>query len=91
MATIPAESRIDGERLAQSLEEACHRLETAEGEIVLNFSSIERLDPAAVAALKTLAAAAEEKNVKLLCRGVNVAVYKVLKLVKVAQHLSFVN
>jgi anti-anti-sigma regulatory factor len=52
---------------------------------------VERLDPAAVVALRTLTRRANEKAVKLVLRGVNVNAYKVLKLVALAQHFTFVS
>ena len=48
-----------------------------------------RLDSAALRALEELADKADAKAVKLVLRGVNVDVYKVLKLVKLASRLSF--
>jgi len=46
---------------------------------------------AAVLAAAYLLRAAGEKGIRVSLRGVNVAVYKVMKLTKVAQRLSFVN
>ncbi len=89
MAMIAAMLRVDNGRVAQGLEEACQKLEAADGELVLDFSSVARLDPGAVVAFKTLAGMAEEKTVRVVLRGVNVDVYKVLKLVKLSQHFSF--
>jgi len=43
-----------------------------------------------VRALQTLAATADEKTVKVVLRGVNIEIYKVLKLVKLARRFSFV-
>jgi anti-anti-sigma regulatory factor len=91
MAMISAMLRVDDGRVVQGLEEACQKLEAADGELLLDFSSVARLDPNGVAALKTLAGMAEEKAVKLVLRSVNVDVYKVLKLVKLSQHFSFVS
>ena len=50
-----------------------------------------RLDPGAVTALKNFADFADARNVKLLLRAVNVDIYKVLKLVKLAPRFSFTN
>lgn len=80
---------IDGERVASALQEAGAKLDSAEGEVVLDFSSVQRIDPAALKALEELARLADEKAVKLVLRGVNVEIYKVLTLVKLAPRFSF--
>ena len=90
MATIAAWLRVDGDSVAQSLREVREKLDSADGELVLDFSSVRRLDPAAVSAMESLAAAAEEKTIKLSLRGVNIEIYKVLKLVKLSRRFSFV-
>jgi anti-anti-sigma regulatory factor len=64
-------------------------LDTANGELVLDFSSVRRIDPGAVRALQALAATADEKTVKVVLRGLNIEIYKVLKLVKLARRFSF--
>lgn len=66
------------------------RLDTADGELVLDFASVHRIDPSAVKVMETLASVADDKSVKLVLRGVNVEVYKVLKLVRLARRFSFV-
>ena len=73
------------------LQEALERLDSAGGELVLDFSAVERVGPAALRAMEQLAARAQEKSVRLVLRGVNVNVYKVLKLVKLAPRFSFLN
>jgi anti-anti-sigma regulatory factor len=90
MAMMAAMLTIDDERVVYGVEEACEKLETADGELVLDFSSVARLRPSAVNALKTLARKADDKTIKLVLRGVNVDIYKVLKLVNLAQRFSFV-
>ena len=52
-----------------------------DGEVTLDFSSVRRIDPGALRAMEELARMADEKDVKVVLRGVNVDVYKVLKLV----------
>jgi anti-anti-sigma regulatory factor len=66
-------------------------LDSAERELVLDFSGVERLDPAAIRELEDLAAKARERSVQLVLRGVPVQVYKVLKLVAAAGQFSFRN
>ena len=89
MPTIAAWLKIDGERVAQALQQACEKLDNSDGELVLDFSAVPRIDPAAVEALDELVAAADEKSVKIALRGVNIDVYKVLKLVKLTPRFSF--
>jgi anti-anti-sigma regulatory factor len=81
--------KMDGERLVQDVEEALEKVGSAGGEAVLDFSSVRRIDPNALKAMETLAGRAEEKAVKVVLHGVNVDVYKVLKLVKLAPRFSF--
>ena len=50
-----------------------------------------RIDSSALRALEEFARIADEKAVKVVLRGVNVDVYKVLKLVKLTRRFSFVN
>ena len=82
---------IDEARVVAALREAGEKLDGTEGEAVLDFSSVRRIDPAALRALEDIARAADEKNVKVVLRGVTVDVYKVLKLMKLTPRFSFVN
>jgi anti-anti-sigma regulatory factor len=91
MATIPVFLNIDRECVASSVKEAVEKLDSAEGESVLDFSSVLRIDSTAMRALEELAHRADEKAIKVVLRGVNVDVYKVLKLVKLTRRFSFVN
>jgi anti-anti-sigma regulatory factor len=70
---------------------ALERLDSAEQELVVDFSAVDRVDSAALRGLEELAAKAQERSVKVVLRGVNVEVYKVLKLVAVAGQFSFFN
>ncbi len=58
---------------------------------MLDFSSVRRIDSTALRALEEFARLADEKAVKVVLCGVNVDVYKVLKLVKLTRQFSFVN
>lgn len=82
---------IDETRIVPTLREAGEKLDGTEGEAVLDLSSVRRLDTSAVRAIEELARLADEKAVKVVLRGVNVDVYKVLKLVKLTRRFSFVN
>jgi anti-anti-sigma regulatory factor len=59
--------------------------------MILDFSHVPRIDSEALKAILDLASAAEPKKVKLTLRGVNVDVYKVLKLMKLASRFSYLD
>ena len=77
--------------MAQSLQQAQEKLDRAEGELVLDFYSVRRVDPSALRAMEAFAGAADEKSVKVALRGVNVDIYKVLKLARLTPRFSIVN
>ena len=83
--------KVDGERTVQGLQEALEALDSAEGEVVLDFSSVQRVDPSALGVLETLAGKADGKAVKVVLGGVNVSVYKTLTLMKLAPRFSFLS
>ncbi len=91
MATIAMLLKIDGEGVAHALQQAGERLDTgtANGQMVLDFSTVRRVDPASLSAMVELAGIADGRGVKLALRGVNIDVYKVLKLAKLAPRFSF--
>lgn len=91
MAMIAAWLKIDEERVVQALQEASKTLDSAEDEVVLDFSSLRRIDPSVLRAMEEFAGKADNKGVKVVLRGVNVDVYKVLTLVKLTSRFSFVN
>jgi len=91
MGMIAGCVNIDETRVVPSLREAGEKLDGTEGEAVLDFSSVRLLDSNAVNAIEEVARLAEQKNVKLVLRGVNVDVYKVLKLMRLTSRFSFVN
>jgi anti-anti-sigma regulatory factor len=80
---------IDEDCLVGGLKETRERLESVEGEVVLDFSSAHRLDVSAVRELEQLASAAESAGRTVRLRGVNVDVYKVLKLTGLSRRFSF--
>ncbi len=71
------------------LEKALDQLDGADGELVLDFTGVERVEVGTVRALEVLAGRAEEKKVRVVLDAVNVEVYRVLKLVKLAPRFSF--
>jgi anti-anti-sigma regulatory factor len=50
---------------------------------------VRRIDPCALRAMEELADTADHQGVKLVLQDVNVAAYKVLKLVKLASRFCF--
>ncbi len=82
---------IEETRVVPALREAGEKLDGTEGEVVLDFSSVRRIDSNALPAIEELARIADERSVKVVLRGVNIDVYKVLKLVKLSRRFSFVN
>lgn len=87
---IAAWLKIDEERVVQGLQEAGEKLDSIEGEVALDFSSVRRIDSSALRAMEEFVGMADDKGVKVVLRGVNVGVYKVLKLVKLGSRFSFV-
>ena len=91
MAKIAVWLKIDEESVVKALQEAGEKMDAVEGEVALDFSSVRRIDPSALSALEEFAGLADDKGVKVVLRGVNVGVYKVLKLVKLTSRFSFVS
>jgi len=91
MATIAVMLKIDGEGVVHALQQAGEKLDTANGQLIVDFSSVRRIAPAALVALEEFAGIADGRGVKLVLRGVNVEVYKVLKLAKLAARFSFLS
>ena len=82
---------IDDRRLSLALRDAAKKLNSADGEAILDFSSVRRIDAGALRALEELARVAEENAVTVVISGINVDVYKVLELVKLTKRFSFVD
>ena len=83
--------KIDEGCVVRALQDAGEKLDGADGEVILDFSSVRRIDPGALKAMEEFAGKADAKTVKVVLRGVKVDVYKVLKLVKLAPRFGFVN
>jgi hypothetical protein len=84
----PTYLEVEGDNATGALQGACEKLESG-GELTLVFSRMVRIQPGAVRGLEALAQAATEKTAKVTLRGVNVEVYKVLKLARLASRFSF--
>jgi len=80
---------VEGERAAHTLQEARKTLESAQGEVVLDFSSVQRIDSGALRALGELADTASGKGIQLVLNNVSVDIYKVLKLMGLTSRFSF--
>lgn len=91
MATTAVWLKIEEGHVVQALREAAEKLGSAESEVTVDFSSVLRIDASGVMALDDFATRADDKGVKVTLQGVNVSVYKVLKLLKLTSRFSFVN
>lgn len=89
MTTNAVWVKVDPERVVQVLtNDAVEKLAGAE-DVVLDFSSVLRIDASAVDALEDLALLAGDRCANVALLGVNLNVYKVLKLVKLTPRFSF--
>jgi len=82
--------KIEGQLVAPTLQEALEKLDGAAGEVVLDFSSVHRLDASALRAMENFVSTVNG-TAKLALQGVNIDVYKVLKLMKLSQRFSFLS
>jgi anti-anti-sigma regulatory factor len=91
MTTVAEYYKIDGEHVEQSLNPVREKLGTDSGEVVLDFSSVLRIDTNGLHAIEELSVAAEKLPAKIVFRGVHVSIYKVLKLARLTSRFSFAN
>lgn len=91
MAAITVWLNINEKDVALALQEAREKLDSADGEAVLDFSCVRRIDSNALRAMEEFSCIAHKKAIKVVLRGVNVDVYKVLKLLKLTRQFSFEN
>lgn len=89
--TIAVMRKLEDASVAEELQETCATLPDANGEILLDFSSVHRLDTRGLAALEALAAAAHAKAATIVLRGVSAEIYKVLTLLHLTAPFSFVD
>ena len=89
MAMIPGWLNIDETRVVPALQQAGEQLDSTDGEAVLDFSSVSRIDSNTLRAMEQFVGLADGKQVRVVLSGVNVGVYKVLKLSKLASRFSF--
>ncbi len=91
MATSAVWIKADGANFAQKLGQLCAELADVNGEVIVDLSSVHRVGTDELKALEQLANKAREKEKKVALRGVNVGIYKVLKVAKLTTHFSFLN
>lgn len=89
MATIAVFLSVDEQHASAALQQAAGRIDRESDELVLDFSTVRRIDASGLRALEKFANAADEKAVTVVLRGVNVNLYKTLMLVKLAHRFSF--
>ena len=83
--------KSDEERIAQALQEAMGKLDSIENKVILDFSSVRRIDSGELRVMEDFVGIADSRGVKIVLRGVSVDIYKVLKLVKLAPRFVFSN
>jgi anti-anti-sigma regulatory factor len=83
--------KLNGTDLVAALQAASEKVESMEGDMILDFSSVQRVDPAGLSAMSDFADSADERSVNIVLRGVNVDVYRVLKLARLAERFSLVS
>jgi anti-anti-sigma regulatory factor len=82
--------KIDANNVISDLKQAEESLD-ARQELALDFSGVTRIDSAGLQAVQRFAHRAEDKKTKVALRGVNVNVYKTLKLARLTSRFSFEN
>lgn len=82
---------IDGEHVAQQVIDIRAKLAAEGPEVLLDFFLAQSLDPAGIQALEELAGAADIENAKIVLRGVNIEMYKVLKLAGLSDKFTFID
>ena len=75
---------------AMWIQEAIEKVNRGESQVILDFSSVLRIDASVVGAMEELAGLADGKSVKVVLRAVNTDVYRVLKQLKLTQRFTFV-
>ncbi len=90
MAVVAEVFKIDHEHVLKSLQECEDKVRDPQGELLLDFTTVEKLDTSSLRELEKLAGIMERQKAKLVLRGVNVSLYKVLKLARLTDHLRFV-
>ena len=83
---------LDPNHLVHTLQnEAVETLNHSGAEVVLDFSSVARIDPGAARAMEELADLAERASVQVVLRAVPIDIYRVLKCLRLAQRFAFLS
>ena len=91
METNAAFLSIDEGNLTSAFETAGETLEGEPGQFGVDLSCVRRIDSVGLNAIQDFAHRADEKKVKVVLRGVNANVYKMLKLARLTRHFLFAN
>jgi anti-anti-sigma regulatory factor len=91
MATTAETLRIDSAGAAGLLQRASEQVKNGANEVIVEFGSVRRIDPRILLLLEQLAAEGAKRKVNISLRGVNIDVYKVIKLSHLAAHFAFQN
>jgi anti-anti-sigma regulatory factor len=91
VATNSVWLKIDGQGVGAVLQEALQTLNGDGRKVVLDFSSLRHIDPTDLEALESFASTIDGNASEVMLRGVNIDVYKVLKLTKLATRFSFLS
>jgi len=89
MATIAESLRIDSAGVAGLLQQASLEIKGGANEVEVDFTSVRRIDPRSLRTLEQLAGEAENKTLRVALRGVNIDVYKVMKLAQLVPRFIF--
>jgi anti-anti-sigma regulatory factor len=91
METNTAFLSIDEGNLTSAFENAGKTLDGEREQFGVDLSCVRRIDSAGLNAIQDFAHRADEKKVKVVLRGVNANVYKMLKLARLTRHFLFAN
>ena len=90
MTTNPVCIRLAPDCLLQGLQgEVMAAIQTVEGELDLDLAAVLRIDSAVARALEQLAAAADQRGIRVRLRRSNVDVYKALLLLGLVRRFTF--
>lgn len=83
--------KLDDENVPSILQDCSKSLNGTQEEVVIDFSSVHRLNGSALRSLQEFATKAKADSVKVTLRAVNAEVYKVLVLMKLTSRFRFAN
>jgi anti-anti-sigma regulatory factor len=89
MPKIAVRVKVDDANIATTIDKVSEKLNASEGEVLIDCNALMRLDGGALRALEDLARLAREKETKVVLRGMNVELYRVLKLTRLTSTFVF--